>query len=1115
MSLEFQKPAGSRAILLLWAMAAVWLWALPQAQALIDASLQMQLGNPSNATASTNDHNHYLIRRPVEALDYSDNLGEPNWASWDLTSGDIGSSGRSSSFYTDTNLPPNFTWVTDSDYSGSGYDRGHMCPSGDRTDTTTDNDMVFFMSNIIPQASDNNQGVWDAFENYCRSLATSGNELLITCGPGGFDGSRIPSGKAAIPQFTWKIAVVVPLGAGTATNRISTTTRVIAIKVPNTNGLSRTISWTNFVTSANQLQGDTGLTFFTALPSPLASALRSKIDGLVEPPPVIYGFSPSAAPSNTIVTITGTNFDSALAITFNGVSAAFTVNSRTQITATVPPNSVSGPLAVTTPSGTATSTDNFIVQGTSLVDLALWLQHSGNFTQGDTADTYTIVITNIGNADSSGTVSVVDTLPSGLTATSFAGNGWTTELSTLTATRSDSMPAGTAYPPLVLTVSVSPVAPGFLTNSATVSGGGDVNAANNSAVDPTAITGSGVAPVLLSQVYGGGGNNNASYLNDFVELFNPNSLAVDLSTWSVQYASVSSSNWSVVNLSGSIQAGHYYLVQLGSGGTNGAPLPVPDATESVNLSATGGKVALVSNQFPLTNSNPVGLDGVVDFVGYGAADSFEGSGPAPAPSANTSILRANGGETDTDNNAADFSLSAVNPRNSTSAPPSPDLAVSISHAGTFSQGDTGDTFMISITNLGTGASTGIVIITNSLPAGLSPTAISGSGWTADLATLTCTRSDALPVGASYPPVTITVNVSSVAPSVVTNTATVSTSGDTNTANNVATDVTTIASVSIGSVVTLAGWDVSGQSGYGVSPLSPTTNASNLTVGGLTRGSGIGLTGTAAGRAWGGNCFTNTSASTAIAANRFATFSLKANPGYKISLTSISRFDYRRSGTGPPNGLLQYQLGNNGFVDVSNLSYAASTSAGGSLGPVDLSLIPALQNVGDSNSITFRIVNWGATSTNGTWYVFDVLTNSSADLAVQGIVSPALTPIESWRLQWFGSTANSGAGADTVISTSDGMPNLLKYALGLNPLIPTNDPVAGDIATGFLRLTVPKNANATDVSFQVLVSTDLTIPAWTTNGTTVDVDSPTMLQVHYNVPVAESPGAFIRLEVSRP
>ena len=138
-----------------------------RAAANIGIEYQMQLGNPSGATADTNNHDHFLIQRTVEALDYSDNLGEPNWASWDLTASDVGSSGRSSVFYLDTNLPPNFYSVNTTDYTRSGYDRGHMCPSADRTDTTTNNDLVFLMSNIIPQAPDNNQGVWENLETYC------------------------------------------------------------------------------------------------------------------------------------------------------------------------------------------------------------------------------------------------------------------------------------------------------------------------------------------------------------------------------------------------------------------------------------------------------------------------------------------------------------------------------------------------------------------------------------------------------------------------------------------------------------------------------------------------------------------------------------------------------------------------------------------------------------------------------------------------------------------------------------------------------------------------------------------------------------------------------------
>ena len=174
--------------------AAALLFAVFQAGAIIDTNLQMQLGNPSGATADPNNHDHYLILRPVEAMDYSDNLAQPNWASWDLTSGDVGSSGRSPYFYTNTNLPPGFFEVPGdpiNPFSGSGYDRGHMCPSGDRTITSTYNDMVFLMSNIIPQAAVQNENIWANFESYCRTLADAGNEMLIICGPSSFTTNKL------------------------------------------------------------------------------------------------------------------------------------------------------------------------------------------------------------------------------------------------------------------------------------------------------------------------------------------------------------------------------------------------------------------------------------------------------------------------------------------------------------------------------------------------------------------------------------------------------------------------------------------------------------------------------------------------------------------------------------------------------------------------------------------------------------------------------------------------------------------------------------------------------------------------------------------------------------
>jgi hypothetical protein len=175
--------------------------------------------------------------------------------------------------------------------------------------------------------------------------------------------------------------------------------------------------------------------------------------------------------------------------------------------------------------------------------------------------------------------------------------------------------------------------------------------------------------LVLSQIYGGGGNAGAPYQNDFIELYNLGGVAVDVTGWSVQYASAGGSAWQVTALSGSIPPGGYYLIQEASGGAAGAPLPPADATGAINLAAGAGKVALVNTATALTcgvaANDCFPNAAIVDFVGYGAAaNNFEGAGSAPAPSNTTSIARSGGGGVDTDNNNTDFAAGAPNPRNS-------------------------------------------------------------------------------------------------------------------------------------------------------------------------------------------------------------------------------------------------------------------------------------------------------------------------------------------------------------------------------------------------------------------------------------------------------------------
>eukprot|EP00877_Chromochloris_zofingiensis_P013879 jgi/Chrzof1/8745/Cz03g22230.t1 len=177
--------------------------------------------------------------------------------------------------------------------------------------------------------------------------------------------------------------------------------------------------------------------------------------------------------------------------------------------------------------------------------------------------------------------------------------------------------------------------------------------------------------VVISQVYGGGGNLGATFTNDFIELFNRGTAAVNIGGWSVQYASSSGTTWQRTNISvatnSTLQPGQYFLVQQAAGTGGTTPLPTADATGTISMAGTAGKVALVNNQASLTDSQvTAGRSAtVVDFVGFGAtANAFEGTGPTANLSNTVAALRGNNGCEDTDDNSADFITGAPIPRNS-------------------------------------------------------------------------------------------------------------------------------------------------------------------------------------------------------------------------------------------------------------------------------------------------------------------------------------------------------------------------------------------------------------------------------------------------------------------
>ncbi|MFJ7727984.1 CehA/McbA family metallohydrolase, partial [Neobacillus sp. NPDC097160] len=194
--------------------------------------------------------------------------------------------------------------------------------------------------------------------------------------------------------------------------------------------------------------------------------------------------------------------------------------------------------------------------------------------------------------------------------------------------------------------------------------------------------------VVISQVYGGGGNKDAIYSNDFIELYNPTNQDVDLKDWSVQYASTKGNTWKLTSISGektTIKAHGYFLIQGVAGTTvKDKPLPEADVVGGLDLGGSAGKVALVSNSTLLEGSKP---QNVVDFVGYGTGtDAYEGNvGPTPAVSNTTSAQRrpyanvnpapGKGNAWDTDDNAADFVAATPVPRNSASPTETPMVPV--------------------------------------------------------------------------------------------------------------------------------------------------------------------------------------------------------------------------------------------------------------------------------------------------------------------------------------------------------------------------------------------------------------------------------------------------------
>lgn len=227
-------------------------------------SRHLALGNPSGATARVSQPTNYLIVRDQYALAYHRDHGTPNWVSWHLQASDLGAAQRyAGSFITDTSLPAGWYQVRHSDYSGSGYDRGHMTPSADRTASEADNQATFILSNIMPQAPANNQGLWAQLEEHTRALVREGNELYIISGGSGSLGT-LAEGSLNIPAHVWKVMLVLPAAGGNDAARVNATTQVIAIWTPNDASVEGS-AWQDYQTTVSCVEARTGLDLFAVV----------------------------------------------------------------------------------------------------------------------------------------------------------------------------------------------------------------------------------------------------------------------------------------------------------------------------------------------------------------------------------------------------------------------------------------------------------------------------------------------------------------------------------------------------------------------------------------------------------------------------------------------------------------------------------------------------------------------------------------------------------------------------------------------------------------------------------------------------------------------------------
>jgi endonuclease G, mitochondrial len=237
-------------------------------------SIHLTLGNPSDANT---DENNFLLIKPQYTLSYNKAKAHANWVSWELNNTYLGTADRQNDFRPDPALPIDYYKVTTNDYTNSGFDRGHLCPSADRTASIEDNSATFFMTNIIPQAPELNREAWAYLEDYSRDVVKEGYNAYILAGTYGTGGEGANGDLQKVkniinvPARVYKIIVLTP-----QRETVSDKSIVIAVDFPNTVKATKETSWLRFITTPESIEKATNLKLFSALPVAVQTALKAK-----------------------------------------------------------------------------------------------------------------------------------------------------------------------------------------------------------------------------------------------------------------------------------------------------------------------------------------------------------------------------------------------------------------------------------------------------------------------------------------------------------------------------------------------------------------------------------------------------------------------------------------------------------------------------------------------------------------------------------------------------------------------------------------------------------------------------------------------------------------------